>query len=256
MSHLNYKIIGEGHPIVFLHGLFGMLDNWQTFARKLSEHGYMCIIVDQRNHGRSFHSPEFNYELLSDDLHTFLDEMHIFKTHLLGHSMGGKTALKFTSEYEDYVEKLIVVDIGLKSYRGGHELILDALNAVQLEEMNDREAVQEFLGTYGFGKEVILFLMKNLSRGKDGNFYWKMNLKSLTDHYDEILESVMIRGEIDVPTLFVKGEKSRYIIDEDWPLIHSIFPNAELQTVKGAGHWVHADAPEELLSSVLKFLMN
>ena len=118
--NLNVKEYGEGSPIVILHGLLGMLDNWHSFSKKLSKH-YWVISVDQRNHGNSFHSNEFNYELLAKDLQELMHELGILRAHFLGHSMGGKTVLQFLHDFEDYVEKAVIVDIGMKQYPGGHE---------------------------------------------------------------------------------------------------------------------------------------
>ena len=114
MPSLNYKILGEGPPIIILHGLFGMLDNWQSFGKKLSENGYMAILLDQRDHGKSPFTTDFNYSLLSEDLYQFMESNWIYCSSILGHSMGGKTAMKFAIDHEDHVEKLILVDIAQK----------------------------------------------------------------------------------------------------------------------------------------------
>lgn len=251
---LNYKIFGQGTPVVILHGLFGTLDNWQTIGKQLAEH-YMVVLIDQRNHGRSPHVAGMNYQLLADDLHHFLGQNWIHKTHLIGHSMGGKVAMQMALEYGDVVEKLVVVDIAPKLYSGGHELILDALLAFPLEAVEDRKAAEAFLLQYGiadFGTRQ--FLLKNLTRTKEGNYQWKMNLLEINKHYEDILANIPATSSFEGKTLFVRGEQSNYILDSDVPTIQTYFPNAALQTVRQANHWVHADAPEALLEIILSFL--
>ncbi len=254
ISDLNYKVVGEGHPVIILHGLFGMLDNWKTFANKLSNEGFMVFLLDQRDHGKSPHTDTFDYPTLAEDLYAFMQENFIFNAHLLGHSMGGKTAIQFANQYPDMIDKLVVVDIGIKRYQGGHERILEALQSVPIEEIRSRSEVKSLLDQYGFSDGISLFLMKNLSRNKDGSYRWKMNLPLLVKYYQNILSEVDIETLIETDTLFVRGDKSEYISDQDYVKISSVFESSDLVTVENAGHWVHAEQPEALLKIVNHFL--
>ncbi len=250
---LNYKQFGSGDPIIILHGLFGMLDNWQTIAKRLAS-DYMVYIVDLRDHGKSEHSNDFNYQLLAQDIADFMESEWIHSAHIIGHSMGGKTAIQLVYDYPDLVEKLIVVDIGIKAYKGGHEIILKALQAVPIDNITSRDAVEEVLSEYVPERGIRLFLMKNLTRNKDSSYRWKMNLDLLINSYSKILAEIPIVDPIDTPTLFVKGSKSKYIVDQDVPQLEAVFTDMSLVTIADAGHWVHAEQPSELLSTIKSFI--
>lgn len=250
---LNYKEYGAGEPVVILHGLLGMLDNWHSFAKKLGEE-YWVISVDQRNHGKSFHSEAFNYKLLSNDISTFLDALHIPKCHIIGHSMGGKTALQFINDHPDTIEKAIIVDISPKAYAGGHESIFEALKSVDLKTITSRKQVQDLLMSKIQNLGTVHFLMKNLNRESTGEYTWKANVLALDNNYDNIKGSVEFDDIIETPTLFIKGDSSNYIMEEDLKIISEKFEESEIVTIDGAGHWVHADQPEKLLDCVKDFL--
>jgi esterase len=257
MLDLNYKDFGAGEPIVIIHGLFGTLDNWQTIAKYLSEH-YSVYILDLRNHGRSPHTEGvFDYTILSEDISQFMRHHWIFEARIIGHSMGGKAAMQLALNHADLVKKLVVIDIAPKRYKGGHEIIFDALFDIDLTTVDDRKDVEKFL-MERLDNEVgtVQFLLKNLSRKPEeegGGFEWKMNLTNLYNNYDNILGPVT-GDPFEKPTLFIRGGNSPYIKDTDMGAIKQYFPNAELATVEGAGHWVHAEKPRELLDLLLKFL--
>lgn len=253
MLELNYKTFGQGFPIVILHGLFGTLDNWQTIARRLSEQN-MIFLIDQRNHGRSPHTVDIDYPRMAEDLRQFLESQWIFKAHIIGHSMGGKTAMRFALDHADMVEKLMVVDIAPKAYTGGHESIFDALMNLDLGTVETRQDAYDYLKTRIPEEGTVQFLMKNLSRTKEGSFEWKMNLPAIYNHYEDILAGVESNTPFEGATLFIRGQKSNYIQDSDWPLIQTLFPAARLATVPNAGHWVHADAPDALVQLLLNEL--
>ncbi len=249
---LNYKTFGEGQPLIILHGLFGTLDNWQTLARKFAEH-FRVFIVDQRNHGKSPHNDFIDYPSMADDLYDFLSDHDLQQVIVLGHSMGGKTAMQFAHTYPEKVNRLIVVDIAPKAYPPGHHFIFDALFSIDLdtiESRSDAEAVME----EKIGDEAIrLFLLKNLTRTKAGGYRWKMNLDAIYRHYEDILSAVRSETPFANPTLFIRGERSNYIQDEDFSSIHEQFSTAEIVTMPGAGHWLHSEQPEEMLKIVLDF---
>jgi pimeloyl-ACP methyl ester carboxylesterase len=253
-TQLNHRIIGKGKPIIILHGLFGMLDNWLTMARRLEAAGYMSILIDQRDHGRSKHTYDFNYSLLAQDLYDFMESHSIHQAIILGHSMGGKAAMQFAAEHESLIEKLIVVDIGPGGYRGGHGDIFDALFSVNLDSIQSRNEAEAQLAVKIKDPEVVQFLMKNLSRTPEGSYTWKMNLALLYEKYEQILAPVNLSSPCMVETLFIRGRKSDYIRDEDFADILTKFPNAGIYTIEEAGHWVHADRPDELFNRIIDFI--
>lgn len=252
MIELNYKSLGQGYPILILHGLFGTLDNWQTIARHLSEH-HTVYLIDLRNHGRSPQLPEMNYPAMAEDLRHFMESHGMYQAHIIGHSMGGKVAMQFALEHSDMVEKLLVVDIAPKAYPGGHQTIFEALLSLDLSTLTERQQAEAHLATYIAEADVRLFLMKNLSRQKGGGFEWKMNLPVIYENYPQILAAIDSPWTFDKPTIFVRGEHSDYVQDADMARIRALFPNAQLHTIAGAGHWVHAEQPDALLQLALSF---
>lgn len=250
---LNFKTFGQGDPIIILHGLFGTLDNWQTIAKKLAEH-YSVYIIDQRNHGRSPHVPELSYSLMADDLAEFMEQNWIYEAHIIGHSMGGKVAMQFALNYADMVNKLIVVDIGTEKNEPGHQLIFEALLGLELNQLKSRKDADEKMQSKIKDFGVRQFLLKNLTRNKEGSYQWKMNLGVIHENYENILDEVFGDEPFDRNCLFIKGGNSDYILEGDLNVIKQKFPIAELVTIENAGHWVHAEAPEVLLSTVLNFL--
>ncbi len=257
MIDLNYKEFGLGEPVIILHGLFGTLDNWQTIAKKLSE-DYTIFILDLRNHGRSPQTDdEFTYQLLADDLAEFMQAHWIYEARIVGHSMGGKVAMQFALNHPDSVKKLAIIDIAPKQYPSGHEEIFDALMNLDLSTLQDRKEAEAYLmDILNNDSGTVQFLLKNLSRKTDaegGGFEWKMNLDVLHRDYENILKAPEGYPFLK-PTVFIRGGKSDYVKDEDMAAIHTFFPKATLETIEGAGHWVHAEKPKELLEHLSYFL--
>jgi pimeloyl-ACP methyl ester carboxylesterase len=246
---LNYKSFGQGDPIIILHGLFGTLDNWQTIAKKLAE-DYMVYIIDLRNHGKSPHAAPMTYPQMAEDIQQFLENNWIYEANIIGHSMGGKVAMQLALSYPDLVKSLIVVDIAPKQYPGGHYEIFDALFALDLTKVEGRNDADNFLKERIKDFGVRQFLLKNLSRNKEGGYRWKMNLPVIYDHYQDILAPIQADEPFEKPTLFIRGGQSDYIQADDLDTITELFPVAMIDTVLDAGHWVHAQAPEELMSMV------
>lgn len=248
---LNHKIIGAGEPLVILHGLFGSLDNWQTLAGRFGE-SRMCVLVDLRNHGKSPHAETHTYAEMAEDLAAFLSDNWMHEVDVLGHSMGGKVAMQFALSHADRVRKLVVVDMGVKAYARGHDDIFAAMRSLPLSQNLSRGQLEASLVGRVPEAGVRQFLLKNLRRDAVG-YRWKLNLDVLEREYDQILEPV--RGlPWPGPALFVRGGRSPYVTDADWPAIEALFPGAELATVAGAGHWVHAEQPEGLYAAVEAFL--
>ena len=251
---LHHKIYGTGKPVIIMHGLFGSGDNWRTIAKNL-EADFQCIVVDMRNHGRSPHDPEMNFSLMTEDIHELMIDLGLEQASLIGHSMGGKVAMAFALHHPTLVDKLIVVDIAPKNYPPHHTAVIEAIQAIapdQIEERADAEAI--FARHLGNDQSTIQFLMKNLTRLQGEGFAWKANMPVIISSYASLVEEVNATDTFNGPTLFVRGEKSRYILDEDIPAIEKLCPHFELQTIPDAGHWVHAEAPEGFTLAAKSFL--
>jgi esterase len=250
---LHHKILGEGQPLVILHGLFGSLDNWLTHAKKLSEY-YQVVLVDQRNHGHSDWSEEFDYRILAEDLKELLEHLGLTKILLLGHSMGGKTVIEFTQKYPEFVDKLIVVDIGIKQYPMHHQQILQGLNAIDLSIVNTRGEAEKIMIRYIDSIGVRQFLLKNLYWKDKGQLAWRMNIPVLEKQMPNILAKLSDEA-VFTPTLFIRGALSNYILDEDFEEIEEVFNDVRIETIDNAGHWVHAEQPEKFIETVLEFCL-
>jgi len=250
---LNYKSFGQGPPLIILHGLFGMLDNWQTIAKQLAT-DYSVYTVDLRNHGRSPHSDVFDYCTMAVDIVEFMESHGFYSAHIMGHSMGGKVAMQVAMEYPDHVQKLVVVDIAPKSYAPSHTWIFNALGSIEFSETTSRSAVEQALMQQIDSTSIVRFLLKNLTRNPNGGFQWKMNLDVIRSKYQNVNGEVIVGDPFEGPTLFLRGGMSPYITLDDWPKIEELFPYAVLKTIRGAGHWVHAEKPEALLGEVRSFL--
>ena len=253
---LHSNIIGEGKPLIILHGFLGMGDNWKTLARQFAQEGYEVHLVDQRNHGRSFHSDDFSYDLMADDLKNYCEEKALSSIDLIGHSMGGKTAMLFAVKYPSLLSKLIVADIAPKFYPQHHQTILEGLSA--LSQNNDallgRKESDAFLSQYIKEIGVRQFLLKNLYWVEKGILGLRMNLPVLINHIERIGEALPPNSYFDKPTLFLRGGNSNYIQDEDQETIFSAFAKAELKTIPNVGHWLHAENPAQFYKEVMAFL--
>jgi esterase len=248
---LHYRKIGEGQPLIILHGLFGSSDNWQTLGKKLAE-DYEVYLVDQRNHGHSPHCDDFSYELMAEDLYELIDDNFLRDVILVGHSMGGKTAMTFALEHAEYLDKLVVVDMGIKEYPMHHETILESMLTTDLNVMKSRGEVDRHISQFIPSVVLKQFLMKNLYWKEKGQLAWRINLPVLNKEIYSII-GALEPGDVDLPTLFIRGEQSDYVLESDYPSIRSQFPQAEFQTIYGAGHWVHAESPHEFYNILMEF---
>lgn len=255
MPILHSNIIGEGKPFLILHGFLGMGDNWKTMAKRIAMLGYQVHLIDQRNHGRSFHSAIFDYETLVDDLMNYYTFHNIDKAVILGHSMGGKTAMLFAVTYPKKVAKLIVADIAPKAYPVHHDFILAGLNALDFSIIKTRKAAEEVLEKHISDFGIRQFLLKNLYWKNKGELALRLNLNALTENIEEIGVSLSPMTMYEGETLFLSGAKSSYIKDSDLDLIHAHFPNSTVLTIANAGHWLHAENPTDFLEGLCGFLL-
>ena len=251
---LNYKSFGSGPPLIILHGLFGMLDNWRTIARMLEEK-YQCILVDLRNHGRSPRADEMNYQVMSADLFEFIEEMQLDHATVMGHSMGGKVAMEFALKHPDNVDKLIIVDISPGKYPFHHGAEIEAIQSIKPSELKNRAEAEDIFSRFlGNDQATIQFLLKNLTRLPHGGFEWKANMPVLIAGYPQLMEAITGPTVFEKPALFIRGGRSNSVSEEDWPLIVSLFPQAQLITIANAGHWVHADQPKTFKDQIIAFI--
>lgn len=252
--NLHSKIIGEGRPLLILHGFLGMSDNWKTLGNQFAENGFQVHLIDQRNHGKSFHSENFDYEYLSDDLLNYMNAHSISRGILLGHSMGGKTVMQFACSYPDKVEKLIVADIAPKYYPPHHQDIINGLLSLNFDEIKSRLEADKKLGEQLTNFGIRQFLLKNLYWVEKGKLGFRFNLDVLQDKMEEIGENINTVDTFIGETLFLRGDKSEYILYNDFDAIKKHFPNAIIDTVSNAGHWLHAENPKEFFKNTLAFL--
>lgn len=254
MQLLHSQIFGSGKPLLILHGFLGMSDNWKTLGNEYAESGFEVHLLDQRNHGKSFQSEAFNYDLLIEDLNDYMIHHKIEKAIILGHSMGGKTAMQFACTYPEKVEKLLIADIAPKYYPPHHQPIINALNKINVSELSSRTEADEQLSKYIKDFGIRQFLLKNLYWKEKGKLDFRFNLKVLTDKMEEVGENISTTASYTGPTLFLRGDKSEYISIEDYPTIKRHFPNAIIEVVEKAGHWLHAENPKQFFMLSYNFM--
>jgi esterase len=265
---LHFRKYGEtGPPLIIVHGLYGSADNWVSIARELSDR-FEVYVVDQRNHGHSPHSDIHDYPSMREDLREFMDLQGIKKAVLIGHSMGGKTVMRFAEVWPERVQALVSVDIAPKSYRNlalasrttaNHSNMIDAMLKLDLSKVHTREDADHALATSIGSERIRSFLLKNLRREGE-QFSWRINLGAFSDNLEKIFEgmdreTIAARGGITgFPALFISGGNSDYIRAMDHQGIRDIFPTAEIVTIPGTGHWVHAEQPDLLVKTLKYFL--
>lgn len=255
---LHSKIYGEdksGTPLLVFHGLFGMLDNWGSFGKEMSEF-FPVHLIDLRNHGKSFHSESMSHDDLAHDILHYMEAHQMETAHHLGHSLGGKAVMQFAIKYPVKVEKLIVVDISPKAYPPHHQGIIKALQSVDFEKVTTRKEVEEVLHQYIPEKFVVQFLTKNLHWIDDKKLSWRFNLQTLADKYNEFVSNAIKFGVFTGETLFVAGAKSQYILPQDEFQIKQQFPNSSIVQISNAGHWVQAENPTDFNEVVKDFIFD
>lgn len=251
---LHSNIIGKGQPFVILHGFLGMSDNWNTMGNQFSEQGFQVHLIDQRNHGRSFHSDTFNYDVLVEDLKKYCDAHNLSNMVLLGHSMGGKAAMLFATEYPELVSKLIIADISPRFYPIHHDAILNGLSALDFDKIKSRGEADKVLSDYVSDFGTRQFLLKNLYWIEKGKLALRINLEVLKEEVAEIGEVLPSQALFEKDTLFLRGDRSEYIGVGDERIISNHFPKSEIITIANSGHWLHAENPEGFFEAVMQFV--
>ena len=254
--NLFYRKFGKGKPLFILHGLFGSGDNWLTIGKNLAEK-FEVYLIDLRNHGQSFHSEEWNYRVMATDVYNLMMHLNLDKISLIGHSMGGKTAITFSTMFPKLTEKLVVVDIATKYYPVHHQEILEAINPLPIHEITSRKQAEQILSEKINNPGELQFLCKNLywKDPKVNLLAWRFNAETITKKIEIVGEEQYAQGqEFTFPVLFVKGANSDYIKTEDEEGIRQLFPNAQFASVPNAGHWVQAEQPLLFFEAVDKFL--
>ncbi len=252
LFHHKYGGNDRHKTLVILHGLLGSLDNWHTLSRRFSEQ-YGVFALDQRNHGQSPHDDEMTYSAMARDLDEFLNDHDIPSTALIGHSMGGKTAMEYALHHPSRVPALVVVDIAPRSYPPHHEYIFEALFSLDLQSFDSRSEIDRALSGQIPNPATRQFVMKNLRRNDDNSFRWKVHLEGLHANIDELNRQIVSDTPYPGPALFIKGLRSNYITEDDTPQIRRLFPKAVIKPLD-TGHWVHAELPDEFLALVMDFL--
>jgi pimeloyl-ACP methyl ester carboxylesterase len=250
------KIYGDkGQDLTIIHGLFGMSDNWNSLGKQFSKYCRVHLI-DLRNHGRSPHADDFNYDVMCGDVLEYMDDHNIQKPILLGHSLGGKVAMKFALTHPDKIKKLIVADISPRRYNTDfHQNLLSSLYKLPLEDFTKREEVDHALSLFVEDKGIRFFLLKNLYRNENKEFAWRFNIDVLLEKVNNIQEADFVKGICDIPTHFIRGGNSNYITSEDELIINKHFSDFSIATIDGAGHWLHAENPERFYNEVMGFCL-
>ena len=248
------KIEGQGKPLLILHGFLGMSDNWKTLSAQYATEGFQVHTLDLRNHGKSFHSDDFNYEIMVQDVVDYCDFHQLNSIDIIGHSMGGKIVMLLATKYPELVNKLIVADIGPKFYPQHHQTILASLNAVDFSKKPTRADVENIVSEYISDLGTKQFLLKNLYWQEPGQLAFRFNLEVFNKKIDEIGKALPFDCYFQKDTLFLRGEKSDYILDSDFETILHHFPKAEVATIPNAGHWLHAENPIAFFEKTISFL--
>ena len=254
MSIIHANRFGEGQDIIILHGFLGMGDNWKSLGKKWADNGFCVHLLDMRNHGKSFHNNEFNYEVMTQDVIDYLESKEVKNIHVIGHSMGGKIAMHLAVKKPHLINKLIVVDIAPKMYPSHHDEIIDGLTLLEENELGSRKKADELLSKTIKEPGIRQFLLKNLYRNEDNQLKFRINLKVIKEKIHEIGKELPDKLQFKGSVLFVRGDHSDYITSDDKKKIFHHFPNASIKSIQNSGHWVHAEQPVAFFNIVNDYL--
>jgi esterase len=255
---LHFRKFGSGCPLIILHGLYGSGDNWYTIGKQLSKY-FTIYLVDGRNHGSSPHDPVLDYDVMTMDLSDLFLTENIEKACLMGHSMGGKVSMKFALLYPRRIKKLVILDSALRSYAESpqtavHQHIIESLIKLDIFNATNRADIETQLSNAIPQAAIRQFLLKNLKRRNNGQFYWGFNLLALMDNLPRLLEEIKTYGDkYTGPVMVISGENSGYINDQDVLDLKNVFPSLRFEKLP-AGHWIHTEQPERLMELLLSFL--
>ncbi len=246
---LFHRRAGNGRSIVILHGLFGSCDNWGSIGKALAER-YDVTLIDQRDHGRSPHTDRVTYPLMAEDVHALVTGLGLRDIILVGHSMGAKTAMYFAHRWPELLGHLVSVDMGPREYPLSNQApIIEALTTSDLAHKTTRREVEQHLARHVPEPGVRQFLLKSLYWETPERLAWRFNVPVLARDINDILAAAPAET-IRVPSLFIRGGQSDYITRADIPALKEQFPNSRIGTVDFAGHWVHAQAPDEVMDMI------
>jgi esterase len=251
---LHCRSHGAGERVVILlHGLLGQGANLESIARALAADGFRVLFPDLRNHGRSFHAPNMDYRSMAEDVVRLMDESALASVTLLGHSMGGKVAMQIAFDHPARCQRLIVADIAPVAYAAQHLEILAALAAID-DPALDRNATRALLEKSIAEPTVVALLLMSRARHDDGSWFWRFDIDALEHNYADLLAAPRAGGVCDVPTCFIRGERSDYVTEEHAATVRRLFSRMEILTIADAGHWLHAEQPARFLDAVRGFL--
>ncbi len=244
---------GTGSPIVILHGLLGSSRNWQSAGVALAASGHRVIGLDLRNHGSSPWDDDCSYAAMAEDVRAFLQTEKLDSVHLIGHSMGGKVAMRLALSYPQLVNRLTVVDIAPRAYSDRVRVEFTAMNSMDLSKIKSRRDAENQLMDTVTDWGMRQFILTNLNSDENGIWKWTVNREALTQSLKPILDFTVDENEtFSGPTRFIRGGKSNYITDADYSLIKKHFPSADCVTLPQSGHNPHFDSRAEFVEAVLK----
>jgi pimeloyl-ACP methyl ester carboxylesterase len=254
MPELQHSVSGGGPPLLIMHGLFGSSRNWQSLARRLAEH-FEVVNIDLRNHGESFHDATMTYPAMAEDVARLIRGLDLTACNLLGHSMGGKVAMMLAHQMAERIARLVVADIAPVTYPHSHADLVDAVLEVDLAAFGSRADVDRILAQRIGDAGLRAFLLHNLARDGDG-WRWRVNWEAIRKAMDSLtgFDGLPADWRLDLPTLFIRGSASNYVGDAEVEVIERHFGAAQIASIDGAGHWLHAEQPMEFLRIVSDFL--
>ena len=252
---LKFQQSGSGNPVVILHGLFGSARNWQSVARTLADK-FTVITVDLRNHGASPHHSQMDYPALAEDVGALLAKLALHDVTLIGHSMGGKTAMTLALSKPERIGQLVIVDIGPGSYSNDYDEMLSAMVGLDLGSVRHRADADEMLKSAVPETDIRLFILQNLLFSRDPPPHWRINLEAIRDGISNLVGAIACQStaRFDGPTTFVRGARSDRVGERDLALIAAHFPNFRMITISNAGHWPHVENPPEFLAQLRSIL--
>jgi esterase len=252
---LFYREFGSGSPVIMIHGLLGMSDNFIPAAKKIAENNKV-ILPDLRNHGNSPHSEEFNLEVLTGDIIALYHKLHFNSAVIIGHSLGGRIAISAALQYPELFSRIIVEDIAPRKYSGNKNIgnLISVMNRMDLKNKSSIGEIDDTLKHFIQDVRTRQLILKNITKNMDGKYVWKLNLDVITKNLESLMSSVFEKMTFTKPALFIKGGLSHLIRQDDYKIINKYFPLAEIEIIPNAGHWVHADEPQLFLYKVIDFL--